>query len=98
MTASSFATAAPRARTCSAESSKALPAGHPMGKTSCLAAGWGRQGAFGESLLQEIPSHIDIKHIIELKQMGNRVKILIGNDMIPYDKVISNSHFTKRAS
>ena len=49
-------------------------------------------------LLQEIPGHIDMKYIIELKQMGNRLKILIGKDMIPYDKVVSKTYFTKHPS
>jgi Tfp pilus assembly protein PilF len=49
-------------------------------------------------LLQEIPAHIDIKHLIELKQMGNRLKILIGKDMIPFDEVISKAHSTKHTS
>jgi Flp pilus assembly protein TadD len=39
-------------------------------------------------LLQEFPNHIDTKNIIELKQKGNCLKILIGKDMIPYDSVI----------
>jgi hypothetical protein len=49
-------------------------------------------------LLQEIPGHIDMKYIIELKQMGNRLKILIGKDMIPYDNVISKTHLIKHPS
>jgi hypothetical protein len=49
-------------------------------------------------LLQEIPGHIDMKYIIELKQMGNRLKILIGKDMIPYDEVISKAYSTKHTS
>jgi Flp pilus assembly protein TadD len=49
-------------------------------------------------LLQEFPGHIDMKYIIELKQMGNRLKMLIGKDMIPYDNVISKTHLIKPAS
>jgi len=49
-------------------------------------------------LLQKIPGHIDMKYIIELKQMGNRLKILIGKDMIPYDNVVSKTYFTKYPS
>jgi tetratricopeptide (TPR) repeat protein len=51
-----------------------------------------------QRLLQEIPNHIDIKHIIELKQKGNRLKILIGKDMIPYDSVISRTRSAKNPS
>jgi Flp pilus assembly protein TadD len=40
-------------------------------------------------LLQEIPGTFDKKNIIELKHLGNHIKILIGKDMIPYDSVIS---------
>jgi len=49
-------------------------------------------------LIQEIPAHIDIDYIIELKQMGDRLKILIGNDMIPYDSIISKADATKHPS
>jgi Tfp pilus assembly protein PilF len=49
-------------------------------------------------LLQEVPNHIDIKNIIELKQKGNRLKILIGKDMIPYDRIISRAPSLKNPS
>jgi Flp pilus assembly protein TadD len=49
-------------------------------------------------LLQEVPNHMDIKNIIELKQKGNRLKILIGKDMIPYDSVISRAQSVKKPS
>jgi Flp pilus assembly protein TadD len=49
-------------------------------------------------LLQEVPHHIDIKNIIELKQKGNRLKILIGKDMIPYESVISSAESVKNRS
>jgi hypothetical protein len=49
-------------------------------------------------LLQEVPYHIDMKHIIELKQKGNRLKILIGKDMIPCDSVISRAQSAKKPS
>jgi len=42
-------------------------------------------------LLQDVPNRIDIKNIIELKQKGNCLKILIGKDMIPYDSEISRA-------
>ena len=51
-----------------------------------------------QRLLQEVPNHIDTKHIIELKQKGNRLKILIGKDMIPYDSVISRTRSAKNPS
>jgi Flp pilus assembly protein TadD len=40
-------------------------------------------------LLQEIPVTCDKKNLIELEHSGNHIKILIGKDMIPYDRVIS---------
>jgi Tfp pilus assembly protein PilF len=49
-------------------------------------------------LLQEVPHHIDIKNIIELKQKGNRLRILLGKDMIPYDSMISRAQSLKNPS
>ena len=49
-------------------------------------------------LLQEIPGHLDNENIIELKHLGNRIKILIGKDIIPYDEVISKAYSTKHTS
>lgn len=49
-------------------------------------------------LLQEIPGHQDISHAIELKHTGNRIKILIGKDIAPFDEVISNADSTKHTS
>jgi Flp pilus assembly protein TadD len=42
-------------------------------------------------LLQDVPNRIDIENVIELKQRGNCLKILIGKDMIPYDSEISRA-------
>ena len=41
-------------------------------------------------VLQEIPAQLDARNIIELQRLGNRIKILIGKDMIPFDGMISN--------
>jgi Tfp pilus assembly protein PilF len=49
-------------------------------------------------LIQEIPAQLDAKNIIELQRLGNRVKILIGKDMIPFDHIISKDHSTKQQS
>jgi tetratricopeptide (TPR) repeat protein len=49
-------------------------------------------------LLQEIPGHLDIEKIVKLKRLGNRIKILIGKDIIPYDEVISKAYSTKHTS
>jgi tetratricopeptide (TPR) repeat protein len=49
-------------------------------------------------LLQEIRGHQDISHVIELKHLGNRIKILIGKDMTPFDEVISKAYSTKHTS
>jgi tetratricopeptide (TPR) repeat protein len=49
-------------------------------------------------LLQEIPAQLDAKNIIELQRLGNRIKILIGKDMIPYDGVISKAYSAKHPS
>jgi Tfp pilus assembly protein PilF len=49
-------------------------------------------------LLQEVPNRIDIKNIIELKQKGNCLKILIGKDLIPYDRMISKAQSVKNPS
>ena len=49
-------------------------------------------------LLQEIPAQLDAKNIIELQRLGNRIKILIGKDMIPYDRMISKAYSAKHPS
>ena len=49
-------------------------------------------------LLQEIPGHCDKKNLIELEHLGNHIKILIGKDMIPYDRVISRAEPKKNPS
>jgi hypothetical protein len=42
-------------------------------------------------LLEEIPIERDKKNLIELTQASKHIKILIGNDIIPYDSEISRS-------
>jgi Flp pilus assembly protein TadD len=49
-------------------------------------------------LIQEIPAQLDARNIIELQRLRNRLKILIGKDMIPYDHIISKDHSTKQHS
>jgi hypothetical protein len=49
-------------------------------------------------LLEEIPAQLDAKNIIELQRLGNRIKILIGKDMIPYDGTISKAYSGKHPS
>jgi hypothetical protein len=49
-------------------------------------------------LLQEIPAQLDAENIIELQRLGNRIKILIGKDMIPYDGMISKAYSAKHPS
>ena len=49
-------------------------------------------------LLKEIPVECDMKNLIELKQTGKHIKILIGKDIIPYDSVISSAETVKNAS
>ena len=49
-------------------------------------------------LLKEIPVEYDKKNLIELKQTGKHIKILIGKDIIPYDSVISSAETVKNAS
>lgn len=46
-------------------------------------------------LLQEIPGHCDKKNVIELEHLSNHIKILIGKDLIPYDRVISGAQSIK---
>jgi Flp pilus assembly protein TadD len=49
-------------------------------------------------LLKEIPVECDKKNLIELKQTDKHIKILIGKDMIPHDRVISSTETVKNAS
>jgi Flp pilus assembly protein TadD len=49
-------------------------------------------------LLQEVPTQLDAKNIIELQRLGNRIKILIGKDMIPHDGMISRAYSVKHPS
>jgi Flp pilus assembly protein TadD len=49
-------------------------------------------------LLKEIPVECDKKNLIELKQTGKHIKILIGKDIIPYDSVIPSAESVKNAS
>ena len=51
-----------------------------------------------QQLLQKMPGHLDIESAIELKRSGNRIKILIGKDIIPYDKIISKAYSKKHPS
>jgi Flp pilus assembly protein TadD len=51
-----------------------------------------------QRLLQEIPWHQDLNQLIELKQMGNQIKILIGKDVIPYDEMFSKASSTRHRS
>jgi tetratricopeptide (TPR) repeat protein len=49
-------------------------------------------------LIQKIPAQLDEKNIIELQRLGNRIKILIGEDMIPHEGVISKAYPAKHPS
>jgi predicted Zn finger-like uncharacterized protein len=49
-------------------------------------------------LLQKIPLLPDQRSIIELKNMGSRIKIIIGKDLIKHDKKISKTIYRKRKS
>jgi hypothetical protein len=49
-------------------------------------------------LLQKIPLLPDQQSIIELKNMGSRIKIIIGKDLIKHDKIISRTVYRKRKS
>ena len=40
-------------------------------------------------LMQEIPIHPNTKNIIELKDLDNKIRLLIGKDMVPHNDVIS---------
>ena len=49
-------------------------------------------------LLQKIPLLSDQRSIIELKNMGSRIKIIIGKDLVKHDKIISRAVYKKRKS
>jgi hypothetical protein len=49
-------------------------------------------------LLQKIPLLPDQRSIIELKSMGSRIKIIIGEDLVKHDKIISRNIYRKRKS
>ena len=49
-------------------------------------------------LLEEIPVQFDTENVIQLKHADNRIKILLGKDMIPYDRVISGAESVKKPS
>jgi Flp pilus assembly protein TadD len=49
-------------------------------------------------LLQKIPLLPDQRSIIELKNMGSRIKIIIGKDLVKHDKIISSAIYKKRKS
>jgi hypothetical protein len=49
-------------------------------------------------LLQKIPLLPDQQSIIELKNMGSRIKIIIGEDLVKHDKIISRTIYRKRKS
>jgi tetratricopeptide (TPR) repeat protein len=49
-------------------------------------------------LLQKIPLLPDQQRIIELKNMGSRIKIIIGEDLVKHDKIISRTIYRKRKS
>jgi Tfp pilus assembly protein PilF len=49
-------------------------------------------------LLQKIPLLPDQRSIIELKNMGSRIKIIIGKDLVKHDKIISRTIYRKRKS
>ena len=51
-----------------------------------------------QRLLQEIPWRQDLNNLVELKQLGNRIKILIGKDIIPYSEMFSRVNSTKHPS
>jgi tetratricopeptide (TPR) repeat protein len=42
-------------------------------------------------LMQEIPIHPNTKNIIELKDLDNKIRLLIGKDMVSHNDVISKS-------
>ena len=42
-------------------------------------------------LMQEIPIHPNMKNIIELKGLDNKIRLLIGKDMVYHNDVISKS-------
>jgi Tfp pilus assembly protein PilF len=48
--------------------------------------------------LQKIPLLPDQRSIIELKNMGSRIKIIIGKDLVKHDKIISRTIYRKRKS
>jgi hypothetical protein len=48
--------------------------------------------------LKQIPFVSDQRSIIELKNMGSRIKIIIGKDLIKHDKIISRTIYRKRKS
>jgi hypothetical protein len=48
--------------------------------------------------LQKIPLLPDQRSIIELKNLKNRIKIIIGNDLVKYDRIISSTIYRKRKS
>jgi hypothetical protein len=54
--------------------------------------------SFDHGLLQKIPLVPDQKSIIELKNMGSRIKIIIGKDLVKQDKIISRTIYQKRKS
>jgi hypothetical protein len=49
-------------------------------------------------LLQKIPLLPDQRSIIELKNSGSRIKIIIGNDLVKHDRIISSTIYRKRKS
>ena len=49
-------------------------------------------------LLQKIPLLPDQRSIIELKNIGSRIKIIIGNDLVKHDRIISSTIYRKRKS
>jgi tetratricopeptide (TPR) repeat protein len=49
-------------------------------------------------LLQKIPLLPDQRSIIELKNMGSRIKIIIGSDLVKHDRIISSTIYRKHKS
>lgn len=49
-------------------------------------------------LFKKIPLLPDQRSIIELKNMGSRIKIIIGKDLVKHDKIISSAIYKKRKS
>jgi Flp pilus assembly protein TadD len=45
-------------------------------------------------IIEEVPVHPNMKNIIELKDLDNKIRLLIGKDIVPHNDVISRSFKT----